>query len=79
MILSVSPFLAYCRGFWALRIVQFLSKYCDLKVENCPVLCITSTRRLFLLRHFFPARPFIHALRTPYPKVIIKIWTMGRG
>ena len=78
MILSVSLFLAYCRGFSAAAVVQFLYKDCVWKVENRLVLCITSARSLFLLCHFRAAPVFIHPLPTAYPKVITKIWT-GRG
>ena len=78
MILSVSLFLAYCRGFSAVAVVQFLYKDCVWKVENCLVLCITSARSLFLLCHFRAAPVFIHPLLTAYPKVITKIWT-GEG
>ena len=79
MILSVSLFLAYCRGFWAVAVVQFLYKDCVWKVENRLVLCITFACSLFLLCHFRAAPVFIHPLLTAYPKVITKIWTGERG
>lgn len=78
MILSISLFLAYCRGFSAVAVVQFLYKDCVWKVENRLVLCITFARSLFLLCHFRAAPVFIHSLPTAYPKVITKIWT-GEG
>ena len=78
MILSVSLFFAYCRGFWAVAVVQFLYKDCVWKVENRLVLCITSVQSCFLLCHFRAALVFIHPLPTAYPKVITKIWT-GEG
>ena len=78
MILSVSIFLAYCRGFSAVVVVQFLYKICVWKVENRLVLCITSVHGFFLRCHFCAASVFIHPLLTAYPKVITKIWT-GEG
>ena len=78
MILSVSLFLACCRGFSAVAVVQFLYKYCVWKVENRLVFCITSVHGCFLLCHFRAAPVFIHPLPTAYPKVITKIWT-GEG